>query len=128
MILHKVNTFGAACVSALLTLLVLSACAPSPESVANGDDPMAALRSTAVSTRYSTQFWTRSVREQPALWAEARTYCLGPDGPQAPNCAVVREVEAIEQMAAPKPARPGVRMRMGGTFDSQPPGASPGRP
>jgi hypothetical protein len=108
-----------------VTMLAVVACGPSAEAVANGDDPVAALKSSTVSSRYTVPFWTRAVREQPALWQEAKAYCFGPDGFQAPNCAPVREVETIERMAAPKPTRPGVRLRMGGTFDSQPPSSAP---
>jgi hypothetical protein len=112
-------------VSLVGTVLAVVACGPSAEAVANGDDPVAALKSPTVSSRYTVPFWTRAVREQPAVWQEAKAYCLGPDGLQAPNCAPVREVEIIERMAAPKPARPGIRLRTGGTFDSQPPSSTP---
>ena len=89
----------------------LGACQPSPEEVANGDDPLAALTSTAPSTRYGTTYWTRQVSENPARWAQAREYCATPAGTESPTCAVVRDVEAVERMAAPKPSRPEARVR-----------------
>lgn len=85
--------------SALLLGVAGGACAPTPEAVANGDDPIAALRSTAASTRYTAGYWLEQARTNAGgRWTQATAYCgLGenqaPAGLEAegarPNCRAV---------------------------------------
>ena len=74
-----------------------AACAPSPNVLANGDDPLAALRSTATSTRYTAGYWYEQARTDSATsWKQATAYCgesQAPPGLEAdgarPNCRAV---------------------------------------
>ncbi|GJG89657.1 hypothetical protein tb265_48380 [Gemmatimonadetes bacterium T265] len=83
---------------ALATLLAAAAaCAPSPDALANGDDPLAALRSTAPSTRYNAGYWYEQAGADSAgRWRQATAYCgesQAPPGLEAdgarPNCRAV---------------------------------------
>ena len=74
-----------------------AACAPSPDALANGDDPLAALRSAAPSTRYTAGYWYAQARADSAgRWRRATAYCgeeNAPPGLEAdgarPNCRAV---------------------------------------
>ena len=44
-----------------LSALLVSACGPSQEQLANGDDPIAALGSTVESSRYGAKYWTEQM-------------------------------------------------------------------
>jgi hypothetical protein len=88
-----------------VTFSALGACRPSAQSVADGDDPLAALRSSAQSTRYTSGYWKEQGRaaatgaNAPAQerWTQALAYCgeaqprpgLEADGAK-PNCGAVR--------------------------------------
>lgn len=81
----------------LALVAAAAACAPSPDALANGDDPLAALRSTAPSTRYTAGFWYEQARGDSAgRWRQATAYCgesqapprLEADGAR-PNCRAV---------------------------------------
>jgi hypothetical protein len=92
-------------VSMALMIAALGACQPSAQAVADGDDPLAALRSSAQSTRYNSGYWKEQGRaaaggaNAPAQerWAQALAYCgeaqprpgLEAEGAK-PNCAAVR--------------------------------------
>lgn len=86
---------GALAAAALLG--AAAACAPSPGALANGDDPLAALRSTAASTRYTAGYWYEQARADSAgRWKQATQYCgetQAPPGLEAdgarPNCRAV---------------------------------------
>jgi len=76
----------------------VAACAARPEAVANGDDPLAALRVSVSSTRYTSDYWVAQVHaDSQRLWTQALAYCGGAqprpglelDGAK-PNCAPVR--------------------------------------
>lgn len=62
-------------VAPALLALSLAGCAPSPEQTADGDDPLAALRVSATSTRYDGRFWRLQHRQSPSRYAEAVAYC-----------------------------------------------------
>ena len=81
--------------AALLSTAV--ACAPSPDALANGEDPLAALRSTAPSTRYTAGYWYEQARiDSAGRWRSATAYCgeekaspgLEANGAR-PNCRAV---------------------------------------
>jgi hypothetical protein len=102
---HTVRAMRAGLASAVLTTTTLVGCKPSAQAVADGEDPLAALRSSAPSTRYTNGYWKEQGRAAagganvPAQrrWAEALAYCgeaqprpgLEADGAR-PNCAAVR--------------------------------------
>ena len=73
----------------LLARLLAAGCRGSERDVANGPDPIAALHSRAVSTRYGVQFWKEVSVRDTTLWARAVTLCTGRDAAQLPNCAAV---------------------------------------
>jgi hypothetical protein len=77
--------------SALLALAFgLGACGKaSPEELANGDDPLAALRSPVRSARYDGAFWNREAAADTELWHDAVAYCRTPGNSAAPNCQTV---------------------------------------
>ena len=88
-----------------LTIAALGGCSPSAQATADGDDPLAALRSSAQSTRYTSAYWKEQGRaatggaDAPARerWTQALAYCgeaqprpgLEADGAK-PNCGSVR--------------------------------------
>lgn len=69
--------------------LVLGCGQPSAEQVANGDDPIAALRSPVRSSRYDGGFWNREAQQETELWREAVEYCRTPGNSAAANCQIV---------------------------------------
>jgi hypothetical protein len=77
----------------VVALLVLGflGCGPSPEDVADGGDPLAALRVDAVSSRYDGRFWRLQHRQAPEVYAEAVAYCSAETEPpgERPNCEPV---------------------------------------
>lgn len=96
-------------------LLVLAgaavgACRPEPSAVANGDDPLAALRVSAQTTRYTDQWWRLQADSNPSLYRQAVDYCKTPgivaDGPK-PNCGFVQL--AANKLQVDSIARRGVR-------------------
>jgi hypothetical protein len=118
----------------LLTFLVagaLAGCAPRPEAIADGSDPLAALSVTVPTHRFDTAFWARQEHRQTALWRDARAFCLGRDRAVFPNCAHVQRVlflesppplpalplapvvrtmgRALGELAPPRPTQPGAR-------------------
>ena len=72
-----------------------SACGPSQEELANGDDPIAALRSTAESSRYGAKYWIEQMTAATELWTQAVAYCEPAEHADYPNCETVRAVKFI---------------------------------
>ena len=78
-----------------LTMLILGlvGCGPSPDEVADGGDPLAALRVDAVSTRYDGRFWRLQHRQAPDVFGEAVAYCAAEAEAarldERPNCEPV---------------------------------------
>lgn len=84
-----------------------SGCGPSPEEVAQGDDPLAALAVAVQSDRYDGPFWWRLNSQQPELYAEAASYCQSEKDAgrlvERPNCIPVLQVrEFIYSMSQPR--------------------------
>jgi len=80
---------------AFVALLVISAALlggcgkATAEELANGDDPLAALRSPVRSARYDGAFWNREAVQDTRLWHDAVDYCRTPGNSAAPNCQTV---------------------------------------
>ncbi|HEY0778022.1 MAG TPA: hypothetical protein VGD56_08660 [Gemmatirosa sp.] len=80
----------------------------SPDDVANGDDPLAALTVTTESKRYDEMYW-RAHRDskdsaQHALYTKAVAYCVRPDvaiNGAKPNCRGVMTAHALEYHPTP---------------------------
>jgi hypothetical protein len=96
----------------LAAAAALAACRPSPQQVADGDDPLAALTVSAESKRYNSGYWREQARADSAgpssLWARALAYCgddarprpgLETDGAK-PNCGAVRQVTSERRQEA----------------------------
>jgi hypothetical protein len=85
--------------------------------LANGDDPLAALRASVSSTRYTTRYWTATAQRDAHLWSRAQAYCeerrASSQGDE-PNCAAVEAARFEFAGRAVRPAVPGARQR----FDS----------
>lgn len=79
---------------AVLPFLTL-ACGPSAEDLANGDDPIASLRSTVRSSRFGEQYWRHELRSRSTVWAKAIEYCDAAEKADYPNCEVVRGVKFV---------------------------------
>jgi hypothetical protein len=71
---------------------VILACRKSDMADANGEDPIAALNSRAVTTRYVHEFWIDQARRRTPLWDSAFALCSAywkrNDGSK-PNCGHV---------------------------------------
>lgn len=78
-------------------LLAISACAPKPEDIANGDDPMKALAVSVRSTRYDRAYWSEQRRSQSAAWTQAVSYCEPRGTADFPNCEPVSENAAADR-------------------------------
>jgi hypothetical protein len=78
-----------------LATLLLSACGPSQEQLANGDDPIAALGSTVESSRYGAKYWTEQMNAASDTWTRAIAYCEPAEHADYPNCKTVRSVKFI---------------------------------
>ena len=90
----------------LMLSLSLVACAETDEEIANGDDPLRALSVGYPSDRYTSSYWTRTMGEDPGLWAEATAYCERYNDADHPNCGAVRSAQMMEQMSRPPEDRP----------------------
>lgn len=87
----------------LFTITMLSACEPSPETVANGDDPMEALKVPVQSTRYTGDFWMRDYERDPARFMEAVAFCEEKEFADYPNCReVMRAQTTIQALESPR--------------------------
>lgn len=85
----------------MLGIVFALACGPSAEDVANGDDPIAALASTAKSSRYGHNYWIEQRDQKSEIWARAIAYCEPDEHANFPNCETVRSVQAV----TPKPVQ-----------------------
>ena len=73
-----------------LAAVLLAGCGqPSAEDLANGEDPLTALRSPVRSARYDGAFWNREAVQSTDLWQNAVAYCRTPGNSAAPNCQTV---------------------------------------
>lgn len=79
-----------------LVVATITSCSPSPEDVANGDDPIAALTSTARSSRYGLNYWVEQRDRKTETWSQALAFCEPPEHANYTNCETVREVRATE--------------------------------
>lgn len=87
---------------ALAAVAALGACQKPVEDVADGDDPIAALKVTTPTRRYTQGFWTAQAQSSDStrrrLWDEALAYCRRPDlevDGAKPNCREVRTAAAL---------------------------------
>lgn len=87
---------------ALAALAPLGACRKAADNVADGDDPIAALKVTTPTRRYTQGFWTAQAQSSDSarrrLWAEALGYCRRPDlevDGAKPNCREVMTAAAL---------------------------------
>ena len=76
--------------------------------MADGDDPIAALKVTARTTRYTQGYWIAQMNSaEPARkqrWAEAFAYCRRPDlevDGAKPNCREVMSAAAMRRDGDP---------------------------
>jgi hypothetical protein len=79
----------------LAVALAAVSCSPSPEAVADGDDPLRALTAPAQSARYDGPFWTREAHRNTRTWQAAKAVCQGHR--ELPNCHAVELVLRWEQ-------------------------------
>ena len=63
-----------------------ASCAPRPEDVANGDDPIRALAAPVRSSRYAGPYWAAQRRLDSPVWRRAVAYCTAERAPESPNC------------------------------------------
>ncbi len=103
---------------------------PSAEELANGDDPLTALRSPVRSARYDGAFWNREAVQSTELWRDAVAYCRTPGNSTAPNCQTVGLVlSTIELEKAAREAKRQLEAlmeqsrRLGPRRSTRPPGA-----
>lgn len=102
----KISIRPAFAALALATLLAAGCGQPTAEDLANGDDPLTALRSPVRSARYDGSFWNREAVQSTELWAAAVAYCRTPGNSTAPNCQTVGLVlSTIELEKAAKEAK-----------------------
>lgn len=88
-------------ITPVTALFFALACSPSAEDVANGADPIAALASTAESSRYGLNYWIEQRDQKSETWAQAVAYCEPAERANYPNCETVRQVRAT----VPKPVQ-----------------------
>ncbi len=76
---------------------VAAGCRPSPEQIAEGDDPVAALAAAVPSERYDGLYWRTQRRRDPALFARAAGYCHDEERAgrlgERPTCEAVLSAE-----------------------------------
>jgi len=100
---------------------------PSAEALANGDDPLASLRSPVRSARYDGAFWNREAIQSTDLWQDAVAYCRTPGNSAAPNCQTVGLVlSTLELEQAAKAAKRQLQILLGQSKHLAPPGSRPG--
>lgn len=112
-----------------LAALLLAGCGqPSAEDLANGDDPMAALRSPVRSARYDGAYWNREAVQSTDLWQNAVAYCRTPGNSAAPNCQTVGLVlSTIELEKAARAAKRQLEILLEQSKHLAPPAARPSR-
>lgn len=113
----------------LVALFTAGCGQPSAEELANGDDPLAALRSPVRSARYDGAFWNREAVQSTDLWQDAVAYCRTPGNSAAPNCQTVGLVlSTIELEKAAKAAKRQLEILLEQSKHlAPPPSARPGR-
>ena len=105
-------TIRAVTLAALAVLVSSMGCASETDrqaDLANGSDPLAALRATVESTRYTTGYWTQKADSNPTLFARARAYCdaqWASGSGQKVNCAAVSAAAFEQSGRRPAPKRP----------------------
>lgn len=82
----------------IASLLVIGACQPSEEDIANGDDPVRALSATVPSTRYAQAYWVQQSENRSEVWQRARATCQNADLGERPNCSLVQEIADFDDM------------------------------
>ncbi len=98
---------------------------PSAGELANGDDPLAALRSPVRSARYDGAFWNREAVQSTNLWQDAVAYCRTPGNSAAPNCQTVGLVlSTIELEKAAKAAKQQLQLLLEQSKHLAPPAGS----
>ena len=80
----------------LVVAAMLASCSPTPEELANGDDPIAALASTAKSSRYGLNYWVEQRDRKTETWSRALAYCEPAERANFANCETVRQVRATQ--------------------------------
>jgi hypothetical protein len=80
----------------LIGAVLLISCGSSQEELANSDDPIAALESTASSSRYGLNYWVEQRDQETDIWSRALAYCEPAERANYPNCETVREVGASQ--------------------------------
>jgi hypothetical protein len=75
-------------------------CGPSPEELANGDDPLRALEASVRSEKYDAAFWAEEARSASSQWNQAIEKCSEPEWTGTPGCAVIRERQAAVEAEA----------------------------
>jgi hypothetical protein len=76
-------------VALVAVCIAATACQPKPEDVANGDDPIAALRVAVRSTRYDGPYWQQQRLAASDVWKRALAECTPEQATQRPNCEPV---------------------------------------
>lgn len=111
-----------------LAAVLLAGCGqPSAEDLANGEDPLTALRSPVRSARYDGAFWNREAVQSTDLWQNAVAYCRTPGNSAAPNCQTVGLVlSTIELEKAAKAAKRQLEILLEQSKHLAPPAARPG--
>lgn len=74
----------------VVSLALFVGCTPSSEELADGDDPIAALSSTAQSSRYGMKYWSEQRDGETEVWADALAFCEPAEAADYPNCKTVR--------------------------------------
>jgi len=111
----------------LVALFAAGCGQPSAEDLANGDDPMAALRSPVRSARYDGAYWNREAVQSTDLWQNAVAYCRTPGNSAAPNCQTVGLVlSTIELEKAARAAKRQLEILLEQSKHLSPPVARPG--
>lgn len=93
LILQTITFRARGILTAALITLTLFGCGPSDEEIADGGDPLAALRVSALSARYDGRFWQAQHVQSPTRFAEAVAYCTSESEAgrldERPNCEPV---------------------------------------
>ncbi len=82
---------------ALGLVVLLGGCKPSPEDIANGNDPIKALAASARSTRYDGPYWSAQRHDQSTTWRQAAAFCTPERVLELPNCQPVVANAAADQ-------------------------------
>jgi hypothetical protein len=92
-ILQTITFHARGILTAALITITLFGCGPSDEEIADGGDPLAALRVSALSVRYDGRFWQAQHAQSPTRFAEAIAYCTSESEAgrlgERPNCEPV---------------------------------------